>query len=469
MDSLVPLVKVLGNSVARVRVGNTDGDEDDDRDDDRDEVFVYIRRRQVSSDQWARLCSYAHRIHAISLHDYQKTVDPSLLAHLVFLAGGQPLFPTLSMLRFRQLNAAFGREIMAFLSTSLKHVEISVGSLSTARPKVRESNAVRRFLWGLHSTATDLKHFSFSTVVKPPFIDNATSFPKVEYLDLLGCHSSTQMISSCANLEQLTELWVCLRESDNYGVPSCVGFPVLEDLVFSGLPAQIPVFLNLISSPSLGAFKYKDRILDRRVLGMPDYLDAFDLIGSKFATTLTCLVMDFPEFVDNSPVRLMNHIHPLLNIRQLEILELALIVRVELTSDDLHAMATSWTKLTHICIAAYPFVESLPSVCALASFGRHCPGLVHMQLPGVETRTPPSLDLQLPNSHGLNRLCFAGPNYGVENFDVPVSNPLPVAQFLHGLFPKLSYLSLDSLGHRWGEVELIYMSLKNGIPLRQLD
>ncbi|GBE83000.1 hypothetical protein SCP_0500430 [Sparassis crispa] len=231
-------------------------------------------------------------------------------------------------------------------------------------------------------------------------------------------------------------------------------FPCLRTLEVAGELQTITRFLEAVSSPCLEELVIKVPTSTSAPVA-ENYRQCFEVLRTRFSASLESIVFQGTRNAWNAdspslPAASKQILEPLLCIHQLKRLELTFprTIPLELTNEDVQAMALSWPRVTVLDIY-YPGPVSAvyPSVYSLISFASHCPKLHTVSLPCLDTPAVPSLGLPAPPVcwHGLQELL-------IPNQLVSVTDADSVACFLDCLFPCLDVTSLGSeecLGDQW--------------------
>ncbi|KAI0923287.1 hypothetical protein AcV7_005841 [Taiwanofungus camphoratus] len=432
MKGLLPLLKIMSPTFAKVQQNGNSSK-------------TYMFRRYISDREWSRFQCYAKRIHVLGpLNAHADGIDASVFSHLVYRAQGKPLFPSLNVLQWTQ-QLPFGTELLAFMSQSLLRVAIHAEYAGDERSLIerpkRDGHVLGMLLSTLCSSAPFLQALTLEASLHPSSLESMTYLKNLKNLSTLtlsGRNSITlsDLMRSCATLEELSKLDVTLGEVGDGDVPVRSGFPALEKLYVTGSMSSTGSLLRLVSSPHLFSFDLSNISFpsgDWQELNL-----CLAVLSSRFASTLRRVALDcsFQNPNGSSPLYLMEIIKPLLALREVEemYVEFQGEMIMSMTNEHLREAARSWPKITELYLL-YPrdSVSTLPSIYSLVEFARRCPRLQSLGLTcTVDTRSPLSFapDSYPVLSHGLRGLFIGCP-------DSFVGDPMPLARFLDRIFPNL--------------------------------
>ncbi|KAH9927039.1 hypothetical protein B0H21DRAFT_136890 [Amylocystis lapponica] len=337
-------------------------------------------------------------------------------------------------------------ELLGLVSPSLLHLEFMISDVKRGVFKFRledgDSQSLvfdpyEQFLRNVLSTTPLLQTFglrynhSKSATLPAPIVE----YPRICRLFLSGL-PNLRTIHTISGAESLVDLHINIPE--NLGFTPLRGFRNLQHLRVRGSLRAAYDFLEVISPQHLSSLEYKHHSWieeDQRDFYAGRRRDILSLISHKFLS-LCHLSIHFAFRAIPIQLRLPDAWRPLLHLRDLERVTLHLSVHALAWSDhDVRELGAAWPKLTDLQLhASYEpaLPEELPSIYALAELARLCPNLVEIHIPPMRLAPPPTVgsDVVAVRLRLLKVICTP----------CDAADPIVVARFLEGIFPRLENL-----------------------------
>jgi len=379
------------------------------------------------SEGWVRFQKYARLVRALQLRG-GKVSHPSLFTHLVRRNNWMPLLPHLERLDYH-MDSPFETLLYAFVSESLRHLEIRLAT--NMDPEC--PSAISLLIHNITPQIKNLEDICFRSIERRHhsllFVRACPKLRSVQILDWRHI-MYPRLLQSLSCLSDLVDLHIAAGEGEE-AFPPIGGFPRLRKLHVGGQPLRIAAVLSATSLPVL-------RDLTLVFEGSKEPLEEYAtciLVVPKFAKSLRIVYVVFERHLTPSiaqqDISLMKLVEPLLDVRDLEVVEFEHLGDPELplSANDMHRIADAWPNLRVFrTLALYPVSGISPQ--ALLYIAQKCPHLQTLDISYIETGIiQPPLDTWPVLSHSLRYLHLAH----LED----ESDLLVLAQLVDRLFPEL--------------------------------
>ncbi|KAI0780489.1 hypothetical protein BD413DRAFT_600099 [Trametes elegans] len=402
----------------------------------------------------ARFQHYARRVRKLVHRADRDRIQPAVMAELVSISKGEPLFPNLSALYWHQRTVEDVLQILPLASASLRELcieEIGVQGdvLRTNRTYSITSFDFSQFINSLSSSAPGLETLRLSGNIHASSVLCVRELKQLKTLSIINLAqhgfgtSYLPVLRSCAALSHLRQFGINLATDDpssrpvNTGCDSELeldqefsGFHSLQALRVHGSLAPVSRFLSHVSSTELAQFGAFVPRPDR----WEDYRGCLHTLSTRFATSLRSVRLS-GSWTGNlaSLVRPLVVLAPLLHLHQLEdvSIESGTGVAHSLAPKDVATLAKAWPQLRELKLLYQPGHTELP-IDALGAFAEHCPRLhtlwlASVDLPGVAERDVEAC--RAPAGHGLKHIWLAG--------DMTAADVAQAARFVDRMFPSV--------------------------------
>ena len=396
------------------------------------------------------------------------------------MARDLPLLPNLQHLRWVQYVPGDAGLLQA-ISPALRSLHI-VFRRSSARKgethSLSECEAyVRDLLPKVAAKAPLLRYLRISTSVaaRGSWLETIGCFTHLESVDMLQrmyvAPDTAPILLPLASLPHLQHLKLCLPTN----VPSGLGqkaFPSLKTLTLDTLYAPlsaVSTLLSSISSRNLHTLLIQNCGLANGTINSVH--DVCDIIRVQFASTLRKLELSTEKLhsigTSVQPQSLVAYIEPLLDLHDLEDIRIAIPPDVALTPSSgrcLEKLAEAWPNATtlHVC---HGTSTAFPTIAELVGVSRHCPHLVDLVVPGLNSAPPP-----IAHTHKAGHadaLTSPARSHTMAEWPVvrslrsfslsddgrhsKISDPLQIAEALDSLFPDTEWRCPPLAAERWRE------------------
>ena len=404
----------------------------------------------ISPDAWARLQTYATRVHTINVFltaVYAPSVWPTVLKQ----CHGKPLFPNLRTLRLvirweAPLNRLQVAPAQCLAASSLRALLIT-SNADQGVDAAAISTVTARMLQEFASKSPRLSHLSCLPYrsIGCEHLRCLSQFVQMEGL-VLNSYSivDEDLLVVLSNLKNLTNLEASISlqdPSDARQLDLKAGFQRLIrlDLKLHCPPEYLTRFILATSMPRL-----EDLSLLLSTRHVDGVLTSFPAIWHHIGPhKLTRLRVGLGDF-EHPPLFLMELLEPLLPFSKLQELEFLFQEHLPLCDEDLSRFARAWPQLHALLFRQSdaslanpnrePGALARPTLSGLVELARGCPKLVCICIPDLDVSAsalPKAEDVPLLR-HGLLDLCIQN-LVGAEDSE----RQLDVAVVLDRLFPRV--------------------------------
>ena len=427
-------------------------------------------RGAIEDEEWARFLRYSGRVRKLHYH-YAEGPGERLGEHAFSalvqhaLRSGTTVLPNLQEIFWLQFSHV--AQCLPFLCRFLKRVTLYVQTVSPTPLPDAPAPIIPGLMEGygsllgvLETCAPCLEELSLEGVdFRTSWsLSSPTIFKHLRALHLGSISTPTSVIVSyCSRMPRLASLSVVFRRSSGLGReparsqhgdqcqdPPCL--PALEVLRIAGAPCDIEDILHAVNSPVLHTTALSVAIPDNDTDG---WTRCATLLSARFSQSLRTVRAECTRSQTVVPSRARPfplYAQPLLPLQRLQDCTITIDdpAGVELTDEDVDAMATSWTSLSTLDVSLRGGTSGVPrpTFTSLFSFALRCPALVILRLPFSQHLTSLSPDnnwATLRSQTYLRELWISGVSFSRRETDI-------LTRFLHHLFPKVNLVPLINAG-----------------------
>lgn len=276
------------------------------------------------------------------------------------------------------------------MSPSVRSLDVSIPAVEEvyieaffAMTKVRTPN-LRVFQFECHFRAIAIEHW---------LCDLLESFKSLRGLGLSHYFLTTNVLATAAKLPELEEILLWSRSPvgeiedvmtlDMHQLQPG-SFPKLREFSLDASLAQMRTFISTPAfNPNTLTYLHITSLEIERPSDVRSFLEILVDVCPPLETLVLSMLVKWVELAP--PPRItMEHIRPILNLKQLLDFDITYNYPFFVTDADLEFIARSWPKLRTLMLSEYPYFCSddieLPSLGSLLPFAEHCPNLVNLGL-----------------------------------------------------------------------------------------
>ncbi len=414
-------------------------------------IVRQVLKSQITPEAWAKLQSYANRVHELAHFSRPDQVHPSVWTFLAIKCEGSPLFPRLYDLEAREIFLNDLSSLFLLLSPSLRSLHLSFKGDS----KLSTVSQIA-FLALVHITQTAPRitsfHMSGDHHITREHVSILHNFSRLADLSLgPGLTLDGPMLLQLSTSISLDTLTVSIHNIHSTDLQSLDnGFRSLRKLTVRGtlnhlvkfmlsslLPHLDEIMLQVIDSGSVNQKKlYRGLASICQHSGLPGSLTR---VGCEFCSGVArerqdTLVRDLKPFLESFP--LVEHCHFTFYDTPPSICD-----------GDLTQLGDTWANLQSLEIRSRhrlnewydlqrlgPPADILrPTLSGLAELARRCPSLVRVHLPELDATTLPRMNTVARLGHSVREVSFDNVRYAARSS----GKPCAVAAVFDIAFPKL--------------------------------
>ena len=398
-----------------------------------------LQRTTVDSTEWERFDKYVVHVEALGVDelDTRERYRWQLYCQVCSLRPGIIPFPNLRRLRlYQDYEQADHTASLLLFPLSLRELRIDFGSASFNRPlRIAEG-----YLQAAARQVPRLEHLRLHGDPPATSYMCIAQFKHLHILDLRYSHTiDTQiyrdLILAASTMRELIEFH--LPDQGMNGIrgsciPPCKGFRPLRVLGIQASPNNIVQFLDTLDTPGLRAVICKGGNIQSTPFEWQECVQKLcrHHSASLQSVDLRSRAMNFWDpNIGNRQDIFKVITASLLDLHRLQDVTLEFFM-VDLSTEDLYAMASAWPNLRHLEIRSkidhYNRPVDGPSTYnCLLYLAQLCPELVHLELFFQDDKLPDITQWPML-SHGLREL----------KLDVPHRVRDQLAPFLDRIFPR---------------------------------
>jgi hypothetical protein len=393
----------------------------------------------VRPDEWERFDKYAVRVEVLGVDelDTRERYLWQLYCQVCGLRPGVIPFPNLRKLRlYQDYEQADHAASLLLFPLSLRELRVDFGSAMFNRSlRVAEG-----YLQAAARQVPRLEHLRLHGDPPATSYMCITQYKHLHILDLRYSHTVDaqvyrDLISAVSTMRELVEFH--LPDQGMNGIrgkciPPCKGFQTLQVLGIQASPNNIIQFLGTLATSGLREVICKGG----NIRSTPsEWQQCVQELCAHHGASLHSVdlrsraVNVWDTNTGNRQDIFKDITAPLLRLRRLEDVTLEFFM-LDLSAEDLYAMASAWPNLRHLKIRSkidhYNRPADGPSTYnCLLSLAQLCPKLFHLELIFQDDKLPDIAQWPLL-SHGLREL----------KLDIPLHMEAQLAPFLARIFPR---------------------------------
>jgi hypothetical protein len=400
-------------------------------------AYIFLQRTAVPSDEWRRFDEYALRVEVLGVDelDTRERYVWQLYCQVCSLRPGVIPFPNLRKLRlYQDYEQADHAASLLLFPPSLRSFRIDFGSATFNRSlRVAEG-----YLQAAAQQVPTLEHLSMHGDPPQTSYMCIVQHKHLRVLDLRHSHTVDaqvyrDLISTASTMNELVEFHLPDQGMNGISgcIPCCKGFRLLRVLGIHASPSNIFQLLDTLDTPCLRAVVCKGGNIQSTPFEWRMCVERLCIQHGLSLRSVELRSRGINVWDSNTGTRRQMFKDITTSLLQLHLLEdVALeFFMVDLSTEDLYAMASAWPCLRHLKIRSRISHHNRapgdpPTYNCLIFLARLCPKLIHLELFFQDDELPDISEWPLL-SHGLREL----------KLDVPRRIRDQLVPFLDRLFP----------------------------------